>query len=84
VGTAGTTHGELRRTLAARQFTAAWDLPHVPLDALDLTLLAAEKDPDRYEEMARRWLVRWMEEAEPGLSEIVVRIAELAAGKRPG
>lgn len=88
MGTAGTTHGELRRTLAAGQFTAAcaaaWDLPHVPLDAaLDLTLLAAERAPDRYEGMVRRWLVRWMEETEPGLSEIQLTIAQLAAGRRP-
>lgn len=88
MGNAGTTHGELRRALAAGLFTnacaAARDLPHVPLDAaLDLTLLAARKAPERYEDMARRWLVRWMEETEPGLPEIKLTIAQLRARERP-
>jgi hypothetical protein len=88
VGNAGTTHGDLRRSLAAGLFTnacaAAHDLPHVPLDAaLDLTLLAAEKAPERYEPMARKWLVRWMVETEPGLPEIALTIACLRAKKKP-
>lgn len=68
----------------ANACAAARSLAVVPLDAaLDLTLLAAEKDPERYEAMARKWLVRWMEETEPGLPEIQLTIAQLAAGMRP-
>jgi hypothetical protein len=90
MGTAGSDHAELRRCLKAGMYAnacaAARSLSVVPLDAaLDLTLLAAEKDPQRYEDMARRWLVRWMEETEPGLLEIQLTIAELAAKARvPG
>lgn len=88
MGTAGTDHAELRRCLAAGQYASAMAAAHslavVPLDAaLDLTMLAAEKDPDRYEEMARRWLVRWMEETEPGLPEISLAIVSLGARKKP-
>jgi hypothetical protein len=88
VGTAGSDHAELRRCLKVGQYAsacaAARSLAVVPLDAaLDLTLLAAEKAPDRYEAMARRWLVRFMEETEPGLPEISLTIAHLRAQKRP-
>jgi hypothetical protein len=37
---------------------------------LDLPLLAAEESSDRYEETARKWLVRCVEETQPGLAEI--------------
>jgi hypothetical protein len=88
VGVTGSDHAELLRLLKVGQYasacSAARSLPVVPLDAaLDLTLLAAEKDPDRYEDLARRWLVRWMEETEPGLAEISVAMACLAARRRP-
>jgi hypothetical protein len=88
VGTAGSDHAELRRCLSAGMYAnacaAARSLAVVPLDAaLDLTLLAAEKDPDRYEEMVRHWLVRWMVETEPGLPEIQLTIARLRERKSP-
>jgi hypothetical protein len=84
MATAGSDHAALRRALKARDYesacTYARSLPVVPLDAaLDLTLLAAEKKPERFEDLARRWLVRWMEEMEPGLPEIQLTIAQLRA-----
>jgi hypothetical protein len=88
VGVSGTDYGDLKRALKAGNYlnacSAARSLPHVPLaDALDLTLLAAEKKPERYEAMARKWLVRWIEETEPPAVEIPVAIACLAARTRP-
>jgi hypothetical protein len=88
VGVSGSDHAELQRCLKAGDYasacSAARSLAVVPLDAaLDLTLLAAEKKPERYEDMARRWLVRWMEEKEPGLAEIAVTMACLQARTRP-
>jgi hypothetical protein len=88
VGVSGTDYGDLKRALKAGNYlnacSAARSLSHVPLeDALDLTLLAAEKKPERYEAMARKWLVRWMEETEPGVAEIAVTIACLQARRRP-
>jgi hypothetical protein len=76
IGTAGTTHGELRKALKAglymQAMAAAHDLPVVPLDAaLELTLLAAEKDPGRFEAMAVRWLSRLAQEKRPSLHEFV-------------
>jgi hypothetical protein len=88
VGTAGSDHAELRRCLKAGQYAsacaAARSLAVVPLDAaLDLTLLAAEKDPERYEAMARRWLARMIDETSPGLPEISLAIVSLRARKKP-
>lgn len=88
MGVSGSDHAELRRCLAAGQYASAYaaarSLEVVPLDAaLDLTLLAAEKDPDRYEAMARRWWVRWMEEGEPGLAEVTLALVHLRAQRRP-
>jgi hypothetical protein len=88
VGVSGSDHAELLRCLKAGDYrsacSAARSLSVVPLDAaLDLTLLAAKKDPGRYEDMARKWLVRWMEETDPGLEEISVAIGKLRAGRTP-
>jgi hypothetical protein len=63
MGTAGSDYAELKRCLSsglyANACAAARSLAVVPLaDALDLTLLAAEKDPKRFEAMAVRWLSR--------------------------
>lgn len=42
---------------------AARDLPALSLlDALDLTLLVARKDPTRHSRVAARWLLRFLEE----------------------
>jgi hypothetical protein len=88
VGVSGSDHAELRRCLAAGDyasaFAAARSLAVVPLDAaLDLTMLAAEKAPDRFEDMARRWVVRFITETEPGLPEIALTLTQLRARRRP-
>jgi hypothetical protein len=42
---------------------AARDMPQLSLlDALDLTLLVARKDPARHPRVAARWLLRYLEE----------------------
>ena len=42
---------------------AARELPQLSLvDALDLTLLVARKDPRRHPRVAARWLLRYLEE----------------------
>src|ERR1041384_3365631 len=72
MGTAGHRTGELRTALRTRSFNMALQIarelrPVSLRDGLDLTLLAAHKDPDRYERMARRWLERFLREARPTL-----------------
>jgi hypothetical protein len=72
VGTAGSQYGELRTALRTDSYRLACQvakgLPRVDLrDALQLTMLAASKDPDRYEALARRWLARFLEEKRPTL-----------------
>ena len=50
-----------RNVLAA--VAAARELPQLSLlDALDLTLLVARKDPARHPRLAARWLLRYLEE----------------------
>jgi hypothetical protein len=88
MGNAGSDHAELRRCLEAGLYAnalaAARSMPVVPLDAaLDLTMLAAKKDPEHYEEMARRWFVRWVTETEPSLPEISLTLVHLLAQERP-
>jgi hypothetical protein len=36
--------------------------PHDPVDALELTVLVARKDPGRHPRFAARWLLRLLEE----------------------
>jgi hypothetical protein len=89
MGNAGSTYGELRRCLKAGLFTGAWaaahDLPVVPLDAaLELTLLAAEKAPGRYEAMAVRWMARLAAERKVPLAEYVwaaTRLQDVREGR---
>ena len=55
---------------------AARELPQLSLiDALDLTLLVARKDPQRHPRVAARWLLRYLEE-DP---EATIEEAALAA-----
>lgn len=80
MGEAGHPAGWLRNALRTRSYNRAVEfareLPRVDLRAaLELTMLAAEKDPQRYERMARRWLARFLEEKRPTL-ELVHWIAE--------
>lgn len=67
----GSAHAQFRRSLDRGNLTsalaAARDLPTVSLaDALELCLLAREKEPDRYGRAAVRWAARWSTEL-PGV-----------------
>lgn len=62
----------LDRALTARDYglaaRLARSLSFVSLrDALRLTVLAARKDPEHYDAMAKRWLIRFMHEHRPSL-----------------
>ncbi len=75
MGTAGSRYGEFQTALRTGSFNLALnvakDLPRLTLaDALRLTLLAARAKPDRYEEMARRWLARLTVERQPSLDQL--------------
>jgi hypothetical protein len=60
---------------------AARELPQLGLlDALDLTLLVARKDPARHQRMAARWLQRYLEEhPEATIEEAALAASCLAA-----
>lgn len=81
----------LRDALDSRDFSAARalavELPEIDLeDALELTLLAADEDPELYVEMARRWLARYVVEKAPRPSELqnaAQILARAAAGSLP-
>jgi hypothetical protein len=87
MGEAGSSYGEFQTALRNGSFELALDLarslPRISLaDALRLTLLAARKEPTRYPEMARRWLVRVLVEQRPSLDELAWASALLSiAGK---
>ncbi len=62
----------------------AWELDWVSLpDAVRLTLLCAVNEPGRYEQMARRWLARLLDEVGPTLRDYAVA-AEVVAGVAGG
>jgi hypothetical protein len=67
VGDAGTNYGRFRTALRTGSYglarNIARDLPHVDLaDAIRLTILAVDKDPDHFDALALRCLVRFIEE----------------------
>ena len=68
-----------RNVLAA--LAAAHDLPQLTLlDALDLTMLVARKDPARHPRVAARWLLRFLEEhADATIEEAALAASCLAA-----
>jgi len=79
MGDAGTYAGSSQAYLSAflgrgdyhRALPHAFEAPEVGLkDALRLTVLAARHDRDRFERMAQRFLVRFVEEKEPTLGLI--------------
>jgi hypothetical protein len=75
MGNAGTAYGNFRTAIKTGSYVLACqvasELPRVGLsEALQLTMLAAKKDPERYERMARRWLVRFITEKRPTLGLI--------------
>jgi hypothetical protein len=60
---------------------AAKDLPQLSLvDALELTILVARKDPRRHPRLAARWLLRYLEEdPHATIEETVLAASSLAA-----
>src|SRR5215218_5992609 len=76
----GRSYGIFQKAIQRRNVVAAMaaarELPQLSLlDALELTMLIARKDPNRYPRVAARWLRRLLEE-HPGLS---IEEAALAA-----
>jgi hypothetical protein len=67
VGNAGSDYGRFRTALKTGSYglarNIARDLPHVDLsDAIRLTILAIDNDPNRYDALALRCLVRLIDE----------------------
>lgn len=67
MGNAGTDYGRFRTALRTGSYglarNIALDIPQVDLaDAIRLTILAIDKDPDHYDALALRCLVRFIEE----------------------
>jgi hypothetical protein len=60
---------------------AAKDLPQLSLvDALELTILVARKDPGRHQRVAARWLLRFLEEHPAAtIEEAVLAASSLVA-----
>jgi hypothetical protein len=60
---------------------AARELPQISLvDALELTLLVARKDPNRHSRVAARWLQRYLEEdPEATIEEAALAASSLVA-----
>ena len=76
MGEAGSDLARLRTALKTNSYRLAIgiarELPRVSLaDALELTLLAAQKDPDRYDAMAVRWAARLIEERRVDLNDVL-------------
>jgi hypothetical protein len=69
-----------RRNVVAA-LAAARELPQLSLvDALELTLLVARKDPRRHPRVAARWLLRYLEEdPEAGIEKAALAAASLVA-----
>jgi hypothetical protein len=66
----------LQRGNAVAAEAAARELPQLSLvDALELTLLIARKDPRRHQRVAARWLLRFLEEH----PDVTIEEAALAA-----
>jgi hypothetical protein len=75
VAVSGSDHAAFKRALGAGQYESAFayatGLPHIDLaDALQLTLLAAQKDRRRFDAMAQRWIVRLIEERRVTLHDV--------------
>lgn len=87
---AGAAHAAFRRAIEhrhlAQAMAAAHDLPVISLaDALQLVLLAAERDPPLFERAAARWLGRYCAEVpRVGLDEIGLVHGALTALGRTG
>jgi hypothetical protein len=80
----GSAYGRFRRALARGNLqlvrAAAGELPTIRLDdALRVCLLIRDRDPDRYERAALRWVARFaVEAADATLSDVQAAAAALA------
>jgi hypothetical protein len=79
----GTAHGRFTRADANGNLReaeiAARELGGLSLDdALSLCVILAERDPQRFERAALRWLQRFIEERLPPISEVALAAAALA------
>jgi CHAD domain-containing protein len=85
----GAAHAAFRRAIGRRHLAqalaAAHDLPVISLaDALELVLLAAEKDPATFDRAAARWLGRYLGEvrdADLAEAALVLGALEVLPGK---
>ena len=85
----GHPHAIFRRALERKVLPAVWaaahDLGRLNLaDALELALLVAEQDPDKYPRVALRWHARCCAERDVTLSEAQAVLALLALVDQPG
>jgi hypothetical protein len=76
MGNAGSDTGRLRTALKTGSYKLAVgivrELPRISTaDALELTLLAAKKDRERFDAMAVCWLVRLIEERAVTLNDVI-------------
>jgi hypothetical protein len=77
----------LERGNVAAAWAAAYELKHISLaDALALTLLIAEREPERFGRVSARWFARYCTEAQPDLDEAqaVVALLRALSSPRPG
>ena len=85
MGAAGHPYAAFQRALNRHNvlmaLAAAKDLPQLSLvDALELTVLVARKDPRRHPRVAARWLLRLLEEQpDVTIEEAVLAASSLAA-----
>ncbi len=89
MGNAGSASAVFARSIHARNLiaaeAAARELGQLSLaDALDLTLLIAEKDPRRYPRAARRWLERYVVETRAPVELVQLAAAALSAPAHGG
>jgi hypothetical protein len=76
-------HARFRRAIERRAVwmaeDAARELPNLPLeDALQLVHLYADRGSPKFEPAARRWLVRYLTEGTPSLTDVASVTASLA------
>jgi uncharacterized protein with PIN domain len=92
---AGAAYAAFRRALdrrhLAQALSAAHDLPVISLaDALELVLLAADRDPPTYDRAAARWLARYtldqrnVDLAETGLAHAALTAIRNTTRRRAG
>jgi hypothetical protein len=78
--------GALKRRNVLSALAAAKELPQLDLlDALELTVLVARKDPGRHQRVAVRWLLRYLEEdPDATIDEAVLAASSLLCANRRG